>query len=179
MPTWIPTGPPTFHLENGRLPVTDSVWIYEVHVAVSCAVADALDLPTHPHGSALWKNARATAATSTRSYKAEINKRVIALVDQGWLGHPVHQTATLPISCMPAAETVRDSRRRRVGRVVAARAKKCSGRGRSGLRRAGCWLTASRSDPQESATENRPPMARLDRAQARVKRCGKAHRRPR
>ena len=32
-------------------------------------------------------------------------------------------------------------------------------RGRSGLHRAGCWLTASRGDPQESATENRPPMA--------------------
>ena len=31
-------------------------------------------------------------------------------------------------------------------------------RGRSGLRRAGCWLTASRGDPQESATENKPPM---------------------
>ncbi len=34
-----------------------------------------------------------------------------------------------------------------------------TGRGRSGLRRAGCWLTASRGDPQDSATESRPPMA--------------------
>ena len=34
-------------------------------------------------------------------------------------------------------------------------------RGRSGLRRAGCWLTASRGDPQESATERKPPMAGL------------------
>ena len=32
-------------------------------------------------------------------------------------------------------------------------------RGRSGLRRAGCWLTASRGDPQDSATERKPPMA--------------------
>jgi len=49
------------------------------------------------------------------------------------------------------------------------------GRGKSGLRRAGCWLTASRGDPQESATENRPPMAsRLRVAQVRVKRCGKS-----
>ena len=32
-------------------------------------------------------------------------------------------------------------------------------RGKSGLHRAGCWLTASRGDPQESATESRPPMA--------------------
>src|SRR6266511_3066621 len=32
-------------------------------------------------------------------------------------------------------------------------------RGKSGLRRAGCWLTASRGDPQESATESRPPPA--------------------
>ena len=38
--------------------------------------------------------------------------------------------------------------------------KTAPGRGRSGLRRAGCWLTASRGDPQDSATENRPPMAR-------------------
>ena len=30
-------------------------------------------------------------------------------------------------------------------------------RGKSGLRRAGCWPTASRGDPQDSATENRPP----------------------
>ena len=50
-----------------------------------------------------------------------------------------------------------------------------SGRGRSGLHRAGCWLTASRGDPQDSATENRPPMARPHgRAQVRVKRCGKS-----
>ena len=34
-------------------------------------------------------------------------------------------------------------------------------RGRSGLHRAGCWLTASRGDPQDSATESRPPMAGL------------------
>ena len=47
------------------------------------------------------------------------------------------------------------------------------GRGRSGLHRAGCWLTASRGDPQESATENRPPMA-APPAQVRVKRCGKS-----
>src|SRR5437879_3335356 len=47
-------------------------------------------------------------------------------------------------------------------------------RGTSGLHRAGCWVTPSRGDPQESATENRPPMAgRAGRpvrsAQARVK----------
>lgn len=30
-------------------------------------------------------------------------------------------------------------------------------RGKSGHRRAGCWLTASRREPKESATENRPP----------------------
>ncbi len=48
-------------------------------------------------------------------------------------------------------------------------------RGRSGLHRAGCWLTASRGDLQESATENRPPMAMpLGSAQVRVKRCGKS-----
>ena len=49
------------------------------------------------------------------------------------------------------------------------------GRGRSGLHRAGCWLTASRGDPQDSATENRPPMAGpKGPAQVRVKRCGKS-----
>src|SRR3984885_15008094 len=34
-------------------------------------------------------------------------------------------------------------------------------RGRSGLHRAGCWLTASRGDPQDSATERKPPRAGL------------------
>src|SRR5262249_45723925 len=32
-------------------------------------------------------------------------------------------------------------------------------RGTSGLRRTRCWVTPSRGGPQESATENRPPMA--------------------
>jgi hypothetical protein len=42
--------------------------------------------------------------------------------------------------------------------------------GKSELHRAGCWLTASRGDSQESATENKPPAAR----QVRVKWCGKS-----
>ena len=46
-------------------------------------------------------------------------------------------------------------------------------RGRSGLHRAGCSLTASQGDLQESATESRPPMAGRP-AQARVKGCGKS-----
>jgi hypothetical protein len=46
------------------------------------------------------------------------------------------------------------------------------GRGKSGLHRAGCWPTASRGDPQDSATENRPPPC-ASRA-VRVKRCGKS-----
>ena len=32
-------------------------------------------------------------------------------------------------------------------------------RGTSGLHRAWCWVTPSRGDPQDSATESRPPMA--------------------
>ena len=50
-------------------------------------------------------------------------------------------------------------------------------RGTSGLHRARCWVTPSRGDPQESATENRPPMAACSpeaAAQVRVKRCGKS-----
>ncbi len=31
--------------------------------------------------------------------------------------------------------------------------------GKSELHRAGCWLTARRGDPTESATENTPPKA--------------------
>src|SRR5204862_471403 len=42
--------------------------------------------------------------------------------------------------------------------------------GKSGLHRAGCWLTASRGDSRDSATENKPPAARP----VRVKRCGKS-----
>ena len=50
-------------------------------------------------------------------------------------------------------------------------------RGTSGLHRARCWVTPSRGDSQDSATENRPPMAMRSServAQARVKRCGKS-----
>src|SRR4029077_20094441 len=57
----------------------------------------------------------------------------------------------------------------RAGQVVAA-GPSGARRGKSGLRRAGCWLTASRGDSRDSATENRPPAER----QARVKRCGKS-----
>lgn len=32
-----------------------------------------------------------------------------------------------------------------------------AGGGKSGLRRAGCWITSSGGDPKESATENKPP----------------------
>ncbi len=48
--------------------------------------------------------------------------------------------------------------------------------GKSELHRAGCWLTASRGDPQESATENKPP--EVERPRVRVKRCGKSAPRP-
>ena len=46
--------------------------------------------------------------------------------------------------------------------------------GKSGLRRAACWLTASEGDLRESATENTPPNPRGDPRVARVKRCGKS-----
>lgn len=36
-------------------------------------------------------------------------------------------------------------------------AARLSGRGKSGLRRAWCWITSSGGDPRESATESRPP----------------------
>lgn len=38
----------------------------------------------------------------------------------------------------------------------------CSARGKSGQHRAGCWLTARRREPMESATENTPPMVVID-----------------
>ena len=57
--------------------------------------------------------------------------------------------------------------RGRVGRTVASVGN--HRRGRSGLRRAGWWPTATRGDPRDSATENRPPRSRK-RAGARVKR---------
>ena len=58
------------------------------------------------------------------------------------------------------------------GRV---RARKGPGRGTSGLRRAGCWVTPSRGDSQDSATEKRPPMGDgQPPPQVRVQRCGKS-----
>ena len=38
-----------------------------------------------------------------------------------------------------------------------------AGRGKSGLHRAGCWITSSGGDPKESATENKPPGGREER----------------
>ena len=52
-------------------------------------------------------------------------------------------------------------------------------RGKSGLHRAGCWPTASRGDPQDSATESKPPPASPGpygpvAPVVRVKGCGKS-----
>ena len=58
----------------------------------------------------------------------------------------------------------------RAGQVVAA-GPSGARRGKSGLRRAGCWLTASRGDSKDSATENRPPVRE---GPVRVKRRGKS-----
>ena len=44
----------------------------------------------------------------------------------------------------------------RVGQTIARPTLRGS-RGKSGLRRAGWWITSTRGNPQASATENRPP----------------------
>jgi len=49
-----------------------------------------------------------------------------------------------------------------------------SRRGKSGLHRAGWWVTPTRGDPRESATESRPPRRAGTRGGARVKGCGKS-----
>ena len=50
---------------------------------------------------------------------------------------------------------------RGVGRVAATHAgRPASDRGKSGLHRAGCWVTPRRGDPTESATESKPPHVR-------------------
>src|SRR5215212_1226734 len=56
-------------------------------------------------------------------------------------------------------------------------------RGKSELSRAAGWITSRRGDATESATENRPPIARSEsqdkgREEVRVKRCGKSAPRP-
>src|SRR5262245_17212754 len=43
------------------------------------------------------------------------------------------------------------------GRRIAARGSRAMGRGKSGLHRAGRWLTATEGDLRESATEMTPP----------------------
>ena len=54
----------------------------------------------------------------------------------------------------------------RVGRVIAARKR----RGKSGLHRARWWVTPTRGDPRDSATESRPPRAIEVRVKGRCKR---------
>jgi len=65
-----------------------------------------------------------------------------------------------------------------VGRVVAPIADRG---GKSGLHRAGWWVTPTGGDPRESATENIPPRQQLwlfflqgAARGVRVKRCGKS-----
>jgi hypothetical protein len=64
------------------------------------------------------------------------------------------------------------------GRWLAGPDRGLSARGKSGLRRTGWSVTPTGREARESATENRPPMARcarkVRRDQARVKRCGKS-----
>ncbi len=45
-----------------------------------------------------------------------------------------------------------------VGQMIAGRGFSVAG-GKSGLHRAGCWVTPSLGDEEESATESRPPLA--------------------
>jgi len=65
------------------------------------------------------------------------------------------QAAALEPARWPAYDRER-SGKRGARNTAAASLRGCGGK--SGLRRAGCWLTASGGDPKESATENRPPM---------------------
>ncbi len=62
----------------------------------------------------------------------------------------------------------------RGGRVTAGEVNSVGGK--SGLRRAGRWVTPSRGDPKESATEIKPPRGPVSREvlTARVKRWGKS-----
>src|SRR5438105_15624314 len=62
----------------------------------------------------------------------------------------------------------------RGGRVTAGEVNSVGGK--SGLRRAGRWVTPSRGDPKESATEIKPPRGPVSREVlgVRVKRWGKS-----
>ena len=53
--------------------------------------------------------------------------------------------------------------RKRVGQTVASSLLRRGCRGTSGLHRAGRWVTPTRSNPRESATESRPPRRLRDR----------------
>ena len=124
---------------------------------MSCAVADALDLPTHPHGSALWK--RRASATSTRSYKAEIDSASSCwLIRDGWVIPFIRQPPYRSVVCLPPrqCETQGDGEPAgwpRLGPQMRDRVEE--GRAPKGR----VLATASRGDPQDRATENRPPMA--------------------
>ena len=77
----------------------------------------------------------------------------------GAAGHRRHPTEVPCASPRPRGGRLVATVSRPGGRGTDRAAGPC--RGRSGLRRAGCWLTASRGDPQDSATERKPPMAGL------------------
>src|SRR5215510_1622212 len=97
--------------------------------------------------------------------------------------------AVIHLSTLPPHITLACLRRQDKGDQMIAPCYTARG-GKSGLHRAGCWITSSGGDPKESATENKPPGQRAPRPDiacchaagsraarciaVRVKRCGKS-----
>src|SRR4029450_10338811 len=68
--------------------------------------------------------------------------------------------------CYTAQASTRSLIAIREGRTVAGAVHRAGGK--SGLRRAGCWLTARGGDPTDRATESKPPRARAPHGRERA-----------
>ena len=161
------SGSTRLHVEVARAVVRDVLDLAadpEVPVAGKGPVQGALDLvverrrwrgrpggprlvPGRRHGPVLRGGRRSGGASGSKSWRA-----------------PPDIDDTLPMRCpvtftCPGVAQWQVTVSRPGGRGTGRSAGPC--RGRSGLHRAGCWLTASRGDPQDSATESKPPMAGL------------------
>ncbi len=77
-----------------------------------------------------------------------LGARAVARGEERGSDGPLDAVAWAPVASRPG------------GRVPG---RKAPVRGTSGLHRARCWVTPSRGDPQDSATESRPPMAPVRR----------------
>ena len=122
-------------------------------------LAGARRAPRAPHRAQPRAAARAAVRPPGDRRRARHVRRVPRGSAPGRAASPTRGTRVVGWCAVASRPGGRGPGRREAGPV----------RGTSGLHRARCWVTPSRGDPQDSATESRPPMA----SGLRTRRTGK------